>query len=82
MASSALLNIGKDHLDYHKNISAYRDTKFQIFNQITLINLIDDELKPSAVKRGVQSLISISNKNELSNIFSKKLNVLYSKNNI
>jgi UDP-N-acetylmuramyl-tripeptide synthetase len=71
MASSALLNIGKDHLDYHKNISAYRDTKFQIFNQITLINLIDDELKPSAVKRGVQSLISISNKNELSNIFYK-----------
>jgi UDP-N-acetylmuramyl tripeptide synthase len=71
MASSALLNIGKDHLDYHKNISAYRDTKFQIFNQINLINLIDDGLKPSAVKRGVQSLISISNKNELSNIFYK-----------
>tara|TARA_B100000768_G_scaffold34485_1_gene33097 strand:- start:22876 stop:24354 length:1479 start_codon:yes stop_codon:yes gene_type:complete len=71
MASSALLNIGKDHLDYHKNISAYRDTKFQIFNQSNLINLIDDDLKPDGVNRGVQSLISISNKNKLSNIFYK-----------
>ena len=32
--TSCLLNIGKDHLDYHKSIEDYTNTKLSIFNEL------------------------------------------------
>ena len=34
---SAILNIGNDHLDYHKNNKAYRKAKFKIINNTPII---------------------------------------------
>ena len=43
--SASILNIKKDHLDYHKDIKAYTNSKFEIFKIFSPINLINDELK-------------------------------------
>ena len=41
--SASILNIGEDHLDYHKDISSYRDSKFSIFKMNSPIKLVTDE---------------------------------------
>ena len=40
--SASILNIADEHLDYHKNISSYRDAKFEIFKINSSIKLIDE----------------------------------------
>ena len=41
--STSILNITNDHMDYHKNIEAYRDAKFEIFRFNSSVRLIDEE---------------------------------------
>ena len=41
--STSILNITNDHMDYHKNIEAYRDAKFDIFRFKSSVRLIDEE---------------------------------------
>jgi UDP-N-acetylmuramyl-tripeptide synthetase len=72
--TSCLLNIGKDHLDYHKSIEDYTNTKLSIFNSSSQLKLINADLKPIAsykkINRGLP-LTSISNSNELANVYYK-----------
>ena len=42
--SLSIMNIRSDHLDYHLNIDAYIDSKFEIFRLNSSIKLIDAEL--------------------------------------
>ena len=43
--SACILNIGSDHLDYHKNIQSYKDSKFKIFQNICSLKLIHEDLE-------------------------------------
>ena len=72
--TSCLLNIGKDHLDYHKSIKDYTHTKLSIFNTSSQLKLINADLKPIATYKEIEhgvSLTSISNSNELANVCYK-----------
>ena len=68
--TSCVLNIGKDHLDYHKNIEDYTKTKLSIFNSISLLKLINADLNPIVIHKE-KDLTSISNSNELANVYYK-----------
>jgi UDP-N-acetylmuramyl-tripeptide synthetase len=74
--SASILNIGADHLDYHKNIKNYTDAKFKIFDTESVVRLIDDKLQKlsldySFVESSQYKMISVSNKNAHSDIFYK-----------
>lgn len=74
--SASILNIGADHLDYHKNIKNYTDAKFKIFDTESVVRLIDDKLQKlsldySFVESSQYKMISVSNKNVHSDIFYK-----------
>ena len=70
--SASILNIAEDHLDYHKNIFSYRDSKFSIFKINSPLKLLDDESN-NFVKDydflNKSELTCISNKNNFSDIF-------------
>ena len=72
--SASILNIGEDHLDYHKDISSYRDSKFSIFKMNSPIKLVVDESN-NFVKDydflNETKLTSISSKNNFSDIYFK-----------
>ena len=72
--SLSIINIRSDHLDYHLNIDAYIDSKFEIFRLNSSIKLIDAELLDHSksydfINNNTHSLISISNRNNFSDIF-------------
>jgi UDP-N-acetylmuramyl-tripeptide synthetase len=74
--AASILNIGADHLDYHKNIKNYTNAKFKIFDTESVVRLIDDKLQElsrdySFVKNSHYKMISVSNKNPHSDIFYK-----------
>ena len=82
--SASILNIADEHLDYHKNISSYRDAKFEIFKINSSIKLIDEgSLKYSEkynfIKDNDHELTCISNKNDFSDIFYKITKISISK---
>ena len=72
--SASILNIGEDHLDYHKDISSYRDSKFSIFKMNSPIKLVIDESN-NFVKDydflNETNLTYISSKNNFSDIYYK-----------
>jgi UDP-N-acetylmuramyl-tripeptide synthetase len=43
--SACILNIGSDHLDYHKNIQSYKDAKFKLFQNKCHLKLIHEDLE-------------------------------------
>ena len=70
--SLSIMNIRSDHLDYHLNIDAYIDSKFEIFRLNSSIKLIDEELLDHSKSYDFNnnySLTSISNTNNFSDIF-------------
>ena len=72
--SLSIMNIRSDHLDYHLNIDAYIDSKFEIFRLNSSIKLINAELLDHSksydfINNNTHSLISISNTNNFSDIF-------------
>ena len=74
--STSILNITSDHLDYHKDISAYRDAKFEIYKMKSSIKLIDEDSSKfqnnyDFVINDDYKLTTISNKNNFSDIFFK-----------
>ena len=70
--SASILNIGEDHLDYHKDIFSYRDSKFSIFKMNSPIKLVIDEsnnfVKDYDFLKETK-LTSISSKNNFSDIY-------------
>lgn len=82
--SASILNIADEHLDYHKNISSYRDAKFEIFKINSSIKLIDEgslkySKKYNFIKDNDYELTCISNKNDFSDIFYKITKISISK---
>ena len=74
--SSSLMNIKDDHLDYHKDISSYRDAKFSIFKTNSPVKLIHENISDFSrdyefVNNSDSQLISISNKNNFADIYFK-----------
>ena len=74
--ATSILNIEKDHLDYHKTEKAYQDTKFKIFNlSLESIKIIDEDLKGSMENykssADINNITFISNKNRFSDIYYK-----------
>jgi UDP-N-acetylmuramoyl-L-alanyl-D-glutamate--2,6-diaminopimelate ligase len=72
--STSILNITSDHLDYHKDIASYRDTKFEIYKMQSSIKLIDEDSSKykddyDFVQNDEYKLTTISNKNNFSDIF-------------
>ena len=72
--SSSLMNIKDDHLDYHKDISSYRDAKFSIFKTNSPVKLIHENISDFSrdyefVNNSDSQLISISNKNNFADIY-------------
>ena len=72
--STSILNITSDHLDYHKNISAYRDAKFEIYKMKSTIKLIDEDSSKfqdnyDFVQNNDYKLSTISDSNNFSDIF-------------
>ena len=47
--SACILNIGSDHLDYHKDIQSYKDAKFKIFKNTCPLKLIHEDLAEDAL---------------------------------
>ena len=67
-------NITSDHLDYHKNISAYRDAKFEIYKMRSSIKLIDEDSSKfqdnyDFIQNDAYKLTTISDSNNFSDIF-------------
>ena len=50
------MNIKDDHLDYHKDISSYRDAKFEIFKTNSPVKLIHENISISV---GIMNLLII-----------------------
>ena len=74
--SASILNIKNDHLDYHKNMSLYRDAKFNIFKTESTVKLIQESLlrhskKYEFLNENNQKLISISSINNCADIYFK-----------
>ena len=74
--STSLLNITNDHIDYHKNMNAYRDAKFEIFRFKSLVNLIDEASYKFTknydfIQNNDSKLAVISQQNKFSDIFYK-----------
>ena len=65
--AASILNISNDHLDYHKNISKYIETKFDIFKINSPVKLINEE--SNKLKDHKYDLTCVSNKNNFSDIF-------------
>ena len=65
--SASILNISNDHLDYHKNISTYIKTKFDIFKINSPVKLINEE--SNKLRDHKYDLTCVSNKNNFSDIF-------------
>jgi len=74
--SSSIMNIKDDHLDYHKDISSYRDAKFNIFKTKSPLKLIHDDISGFSsnyefVNNSDSQLTSISSKNNFADIYFK-----------
>jgi len=74
--SSSLMNIKDDHLDYHKDISSYRDAKFNIFKTNSPVKLIHENISDFSrdyefINNSDSQPISISNKNNFADIYFK-----------
>ena len=72
--SACILNIGSDHLDYHKDIQSYKDAKFKIFKNTCPLKLIHEDLlkdtnKYAYIKNSRYNTTVISNKTSSSDIF-------------
>ena len=72
--ATSILNIEKDHLDYHKTEKAYQDAKFKMFNLSSeSIKIIDEDLKGSMESYksivDINDVTFISNKNRFSDIY-------------
>ena len=72
--SACILNIGSDHLDYHKDIQSYKDAKFKIFKNTCPLKLIHEDLAEDAnkypyIKNNRYNTTVISNKTTSSDIF-------------
>ena len=55
------LNLSHDHLDYHKSIKKYKETKFSIFFQSKNLLIIN-----TRCKYGLELYNSLENKNKIS----------------
>ena len=82
--STSILNITSDHLDYHKNISAYRDAKFEIFKMRSSIKLIDEDSSKfqdnyDFVQNDEYKLTTISDRNNFSDIFFEIIEISLNK---
>ena len=72
--SACILNIGSDHLDYHKDIQSYRNAKFKIFKNTCPLKLIHEDLakdidKYPHVKNSRYNTTVVSNKTNSSDIY-------------
>ena len=72
--ATSILNIEKDHLDYHKTYQAYQDAKFKIFDLCSnSVKIIDEDLKGNIENYksilDINDIIFISNKNRFSDIY-------------
>ena len=72
--SACILNIGSDHLDYHKDIQSYRNAKFKIFKNTCPLKLIHEDLakdidKYHHVKNSRYNTTVVSNKTNSSDIY-------------
>ena len=72
--ATSILNISSDHLDYHKKISAYRDAKFEIFKNKSLVKLLDDKSykfhhKYDFIVNDENKILVISKDNNFSDIY-------------
>jgi UDP-N-acetylmuramyl-tripeptide synthetase len=72
--SASILNIGSDHLDYHKDIQSYRNAKFKIFKNTCPLKLIHEDLakdidKYPHVKNSRYNTTVVSNKTNSSDIY-------------
>ena len=65
--SASILNITKDHLDYHKSLSSYIDTKFDIFKIHSPLKFIDEE--SNQLKDHNEKVTIVGNKKKSSDIF-------------
>jgi|TARA_B100001093_G_scaffold117626_2_gene110076 UDP-N-acetylmuramyl-tripeptide synthetase len=76
LKSASILNITNDHIDYHKNIEAYIDAKFEIFRFKSLVNFIDEASYKFSknydfIQNNQSKLSVISEQNKFSDIFYK-----------
>lgn len=67
--AASILNIGSDHLDYHKSIEEYARTKFRLFDIESNLKLIDLDTYKKFNFEETDSLTTISNNNSAANIF-------------
>jgi len=77
---AVILNISSDHLDWHKTVTNYKNSKFKIFSKqdgkdIALLN--DNKLIKLFHKNRYSSRLKIVQKNSLKNIVKKKINNNY-----
>ena len=84
---AAILNIGRDHLDWHNSFTNYRNSKFKIFskqdnNDIALLN--NKKLIKFFEKKKYLSKLKIIKENYISNTIKKKIinNYLISEPNL
>jgi len=73
---AAILNISSDHLDWHKTIKNYKDSKFKIFskqdiNDVALLN--NKKLIKLFEKKNYLSKLKVIKKNALNKIVKKKI---------
>ena len=75
--SSSILNIGSDHLDYHKNIENYAQSKLKIFSTESESKFINQKILNENPNIFIEdsSLTKVSN-NPLLIYITKFLNVL------
>ena len=65
--SASILNITKDHLDYHKSLSSYINTKFEIFKTHSSLKFIDED--SNQLKDHNEEVAIVGNKKKSSDIF-------------